>query len=137
MAEVPDERYKDISELKKALSELLERFLEQNYTAVLTLNYEIFKTLKSKNLIPKNSKMADLKTVLPSNFFEPYIYQDGEKYIFLGTNYYFECVYNVETNIFMVTEVKKVVPLNREIMKKSFVEYPQNLIFLIPNLFIN
>lgn len=120
VAEVPDERYKDISELKKALSELLERFLEQNYTAVLTLNYEIFKTLKSKNLIPKNSKMADLKTVLPSNFFEPYIYQDGEKYIFLGTNYYFECVYNVETNIFMVTEVKKVVPLNREIMKKKF-----------------
>lgn len=133
VAENPDERYEDISELKSALAGILERFLDVNYTAVLTVDHEKFSKLKALNLIPKNLAIRDLKTILPSNFLELYINHDDERYQFLGTNFYFECVYNAETNIFAVADVKKVVPINREIMKKKFCEISAKLDFPDPN----
>ncbi|WP_410077712.1 serine/threonine-protein kinase [Ruminococcus sp.] len=136
VAENPNERYKDVSELKGDLAELLERFLDVNYTAVLTIAHEKFVKLKNLNLIPKNSMISDLKTILPANFLEIYINQVDDKYQFLGTNYYFECIYNAQTNIFAVTDIKKIVPVEREIMKKSFARYLQGLILLIQNSFI-
>lgn len=133
VTEIPSERYKDVFELKADLSELLERFLEVNYTAVLTMDHEKFIKLKNLNLIPKNSMIGNLKAVLSANFLELYINQNDNKYQFLGTNYYFECNYNVETNIFVVSNVKKVVPLEREIMKKRFYEISAKLDFPNPN----
>lgn len=52
VAEAPEERYKDISELKSDLSGLLDRFLDLNFTAVLTVDHEKFSKLKNMNLIP-------------------------------------------------------------------------------------
>ena len=132
VAEAPEERYKDISELKSDLSGLLDRFLDLNFTAVLTVDYEKFSKLKNMNLIPRNSTISDLRTILPTNFVELHINQDGEIYQFLGTNYFLECIYNAATNIFQVADVKKVVPLNREIMKKKFCELSARLDFQNP-----
>lgn len=132
VAENPNERYKDVSELKNDLTELIERFLDVNYTAVLTVAYEKFVKLKNLNLIPKNSIIGDLKTTLPANFLELYINQVEDKYQFLGTNYYFECIYNAQTNIFAVTDVRKIVPIEREIMKKKFCEISARLDFVNP-----
>ena len=132
VAENPDDRYQDISEVKRELSGLFERFLEINYSAVLTLSYEMFSKLKSSNLILRRSRMADLGTEVSGNFIELYINHEGEKYQFLGTNYYFECVYNEKSNIFEVVDVKKVVPLEREIMKKKFCEMLAKLEFPDP-----
>jgi len=133
VAENPDDRYKDISELKGDLAGLLDRFLDVHYTAVLTVDHEKFVNLKTLNLIPRSSTIGDLKAILPENFLEVYINQDGDKYQFLGTNYYFECIYHAETNIFRVAAVKKIVPLDREIMKKRFCELPARLVFSDPN----
>lgn len=132
VAEAPEERYKDISELKSDLSGLLDRFLDLNFTAVLTVDHEKFSKLKNMNLIPRNSTISDLRTILPTNFVELHINQDGEIYQFLGTNYFLECIYNAATNIFQVADVKKVVPLNREIMKKKFCELSARLDFQNP-----
>lgn len=131
--ENPDERYKDVSELKGDLAGLLDRFLDINYTAVLTVDHEKFVKLKTLNLIPRDSTIGNLKIILPENFLELYINQDDEIYQFLGTNYYFECIYHAETNIFRVVDVKKLVPLEREIMKKRFCELPARLDFPDPN----
>lgn len=133
VAENPNERYKDISELKGELTGLLERFLDVNYTAVLTIDHDKFVMLKTLNLIPRNSTIADLKSILPSNFLELYICQEGGVYQFLGTNFYFECVYRAETNIFVVGNVKKIIPIEREIMKKKFCEISAKLDFPNPN----
>ena len=132
VAENPDERYTDVSELKGDLTGLLERFLDINYIAVLTVDHDKFVLLKTLNLIPRNSKMGDLRAILPGNFLELHINQEDEKYQFLGTNYYFECTYNAETNIFLVANVKKVVPLERERMKKKFCEISAKLDFPDP-----
>lgn len=132
VAENSNERYKDVSELKGDLAELLKRFLDVNYTAVLNVDYEKFLKLKNLNLISRNSMIGDLKTILPANFLELYINQDDKKYQFLGTNYYFECTYNTETNIFVVANIKKIVPLDREIMKKKFCEISARLDFVDP-----
>ena len=117
-----EERYQNISELKSDLSELLGRFLEQNFNAVLTVDYEKFTKLRNLNLIPRSSTIAELKTILPTNFLELYINQEHEIYQFMGTNYLLDCVYNVNTNIFAVADVKKIVPRNRELLKKRFCE---------------
>ncbi len=129
VAEHPDDRYEDVSALKRDLSELLERFLDIKYTAVLTVDIEKFSLLKRLNLIPRHSKKSDLETILPSNFLELYINQDGDNYHFLGTNYCFECIYNSVTNVFSVVDVKKIVPLDREIMKRKFCEIHAKIIF--------
>ncbi|MBQ8298360.1 MAG: protein kinase [Clostridia bacterium] len=127
VAESPGERYKDISELKADLAEILERFLDVRYTAVLTLDFEKFNKLKNLNLIPRNSTIRDINDIVPSNYMELYISQDDDKYQFLGTNYYLECIYNENTNIFMVAKVQKIVPLEREIMKRKFCEISAKL----------
>lgn len=132
-AKDPRERFKDVDELKRAFAELFGRFLELNYTGVLTLDMEKFRKLKSMNLIPRETTRAKLNDVLPANFLELYINQSETVYTFLGTNYSFECVYNNNTNIFTVTAINKVVPINREIMKKRFCEMPAQLVFPDPN----
>ncbi len=127
VAESPSERYKDISDLKADLAGILERFLEVRYTAVLTLDFEKFNKLKTLNLIPQNSTMRDINDIVPSNYIELYVSQDSDNYQFLGTNYYLECIYNKNTNIFVVAKVQKVVPLKREIMKRKFCEISAKL----------
>lgn len=127
VAENPEDRYKDISALKKDLSGLLERFLEVNYTAVLTLDFEKFNKLRNMNLIPRNATIVDAKSIIPTNFLELSINENQGIYQFLGSNYYFECVYNAETNIFAVAEIRKVVPRDREAMKRRFCEISARL----------
>ncbi len=133
VAENPDERYSDVSEVKGDLASLFERFLEINYTAVLTIDYETFSKLRSLNLILRSSKIADLAKDVSGSFIELYINNAGQVYQFLGTHYYFECVYNAGTNVFRVADVKKVVPIERENMKKKFCEVPARLEFPNPN----
>lgn len=127
VAENLTERYKDISELKGDLAEILERFLDVKYTAILTMDYEKLTALKKLNLIPKKCSINDLNDVVPRNFMELYIGKNSDNYQFLGSNYYFECIYNENTNVFLVAKVKKVVPLNREIMKRKVCEISARL----------
>jgi len=127
VAENPAERYKDISELRTDLAGILERFLEVKYTAVLTMDSEKFTKLKNLNLISRDSTMRDLSAIVSKNFAEMYVNHTGGNYIFLGTNYNFSCIYNEKTNIFLVADIKKVVPVEREISKKKYCEISAKL----------
>lgn len=127
VAENPAERYKDISELRNDMARILERFLEVRYTAILTMDSEKFLKLKNLNLIPRNSTKRDLDNIVSSNFIELYVNSNGNDYSFLGTNYRFECVYNENTNVFLVEDIKKVVPLEREIIKRKYCEISAKL----------
>lgn len=122
VAENPGERYKDISDLKSDLTGILGRFLDIKYTAVLTIDSEKFRKLKNLKLIPLSAKLRDVNDIIPKNFIELYINQNEDTYEFLGNNYYFECIYKEKTNVFVITEVKKVVPKKREYLKKKFRE---------------
>lgn len=118
----PVERYKDISELRGDLTSVFKRFLDVQYTAVITMDHEKFIKLKKMNLIPKTSIIKDLDLIISRNYLEIYMGQQDNVYKFLGTNYCLECLYDEGTNVFLVVKIKKVVPLERAFMKKKFCE---------------
>lgn len=132
VAPIPNDRYKDIAELKHNLSSLFERFLEYNYTCVLTINHELFNKLKSVNLIPKKSYIADATPILAINFMDLYVNEEENKYEFLGTSYSFKCTYNSDYNIFNISDIVKITPYNREKLIKKFCKIPAKLIFPDP-----
>ena len=129
VAPIPDERYKDVAELKHDLSNLFERFLEYNYTGVLTLDFELFKKLKSMNLIPKDAPITNVNTIFATNFMDLYINEDEGEYQFLGANYSFKCIYNSNSNIFRVVDVTKIMPYVREVLIKKFCKISAKLVF--------
>ena len=127
VASNPIERYKDISELRGDFTSVFKRFLNVQYTAVITMDYEKFTKLKNLNLIPKTSTIKDLDLIVSRNYMELYMGQLDNVYKFLGTNYCLECFYNEDTNVFLVAEIKKVVPVEREFMKRKFCEISARL----------
>ena len=127
VASNPIERYKDISELRGDLTSVFKRFLDVQYTAVITMDHEKFTKLKNLNLIPKTSTIKDLDLIVSRNYMELYIGQLDNIYKFLGTNYYLECFYGEDTNVFSVAKIKKVVPVEREFIKRKFCEISARL----------
>ena len=121
------ERYKDISELRGDLTSVFKRFLDVQYTAVLTMDHEKFTKLKTLNLIPGNSTIKELDLIVSRNYIELYIGQLDNVYKFLGTNYCLDCLYNEETNVFQVVIINKVVPVARAFMKRKFCEISARL----------
>lgn len=130
----PEDRYSNILELKRALSGIVERFLDVRYNAVITMDREKFIKLKQLNLIPRKSKMGDLDNVLADNFLDLHINRDENNYAFLGNNYLLECIYNDTINIFQVFDIKKIVPIKRENLKKKFCKLSARLNFPNPEL---
>lgn len=133
VSENPVERYKDISELKRDLSSLLNRFLDVNYQAILTIDFEKFRQLKTMNLIPHNSTIKDVSTIIGSNFIELYVNKQEDTYHFLGANYILMCCYRPETNVFQVLKINKISPKDREALKKKFCEISAKLDFPNPS----
>lgn len=120
--ENPEERYRDIYSLRTDLSNLFNRFLNAGLQINISMDYEKFNFLKYKHLIPQSAKFSETKCIT-QNFSELYAFKSRENfYIFLGLNYLMECIYNIDTNMFIVVKITKVVPLERENYKKKYIE---------------
>ena len=122
VSENADQRYKDIYELRIDLSNLFSRFLNVNMQINVTMDYEKFKTLKNKCLIPQNAKITETIHI-SHNFIELYAFKKSDDtYQFLGLNFMMECIYDLTSNTYRVTAFKKIVPIEREGLKRKFTE---------------
>lgn len=127
VAENPDDRYENIFELRKDISRLFMRFLDTEKTVVFTMAYERFKELKNFKLLPQSVTVKEAaEGNLPENFLEMYAFckeEDDEKvFIFLGYNYLMECIYEEELNVFDVLKFRKVVPIDRDRLRKRYAQ---------------
>ena len=127
VAENPDDRYENIFELQKDISRLFMRFLDTEKTVVFTMAYERFKELKNFKLLPQSVTVKEAaEGNLPENFLEMYAFckeEDDEKvFIFLGYNYLMECIYEEELNVFDVLKFRKVVPIDRDRLRKRYAQ---------------
>ena len=101
------------------------RFLDTEKTVVFTMAYERFKELKNFKLLPQSVTVKEAaEGNLPENFLEMYAFckeEDDEKvFIFLGYNYLMECIYEEELNVFDVLKFRKVVPIDRDRLRKRY-----------------
>lgn len=125
VAENPEERYDNIYELRKDISKLFMRFLDTDKTILFTASYERFKDLKNLRLLPQsvNVKEASEKN-LPDNFFDLYAFCEevvsGREFVFLGYNYLMECAYDEEQSVFDVLKFRKIVPIDRDKLKRKY-----------------
>lgn len=124
--ENPKDRYENVSEVKNALMNLFVRFLDLNKTIVLTADVEKIKRLKYLRLIPNTASIREItNNYFPSNFLDLYVFVNGSNindytYIFLGSIFIAECVFDIRQNVFNVIEFKKVKPVDRErLIKKA------------------
>lgn len=122
VSENSDDRYQDIYSLKIDLSSLFGRFLNVNQQLNVSMDFEKFKFLKNKHLLPQSAKISDTE-LISQNFSELYAFKTSEGYFdFLGLNYRMICSYNPDNIFFSVLEFKKVVPIERENYKKKYAE---------------
>ena len=103
------------------------RFLDTEKTVVFTMAYERFKELKNFKLLPQSVTVKEAaEGNLPENFLEMYAFckeEDDEKvFIFLGYNYLMECIYEEELNVFDVLKFRKVVPIDRDRLRKRYAQ---------------
>lgn len=131
----PQLRYQDIFELKKDFLKLFTRFLDLDKTVLLTASYENISDLKRKRLIPSSISMKTAcEDNLPNNFMELHMFirdEDQNKYfIFLGSNYLAECLFDDEQNVFDVIEFKKLKPIDREVLKRKFTKVEAKVKFV-------
>lgn len=125
--ERPENRYKDIFELRVNLTNLFNRFLNINHQINVVVEYEIFNKLKSHNLIPLNAKISD-SSYISQNFIELYAFKkEDNSYVFVGLNYLLDCIYDEDLNVFRVIKFKKIVPIEREQYKRKCVEITAKL----------
>lgn len=127
VAENPDERYENIFELRKDMLKLFIRFLDVEKTILFTMSYENFRELKSYKLLPQSVSVKDAaEKNLPDNFFELYGFCKQENsenvFVFLGYNYLMECDYDEEQNVFDVIKFRKIVPIERDRLKKKYAQ---------------
>lgn len=122
VSENSEQRYKDIFELRIDLANLFSRFLNINLQINVTMDFEKFKFLKYKSLIPQNAKISDT-SYISQNFIELYAFRTANDiYRFLGLNFIMECIYDFLSNVYKVTAFKKIVPIEREVLKRRFAE---------------
>lgn len=130
--ENPDDRYKDIFELRVDLTNLFNRFLNVNQQINVTMDYEKFTKLKNQNLIPKNATITETDYI-SQNFIELYSFKNQEdRYLFVGLNYLIECIYDLDLNVFSLVSFKKIVPFEREQYKRKFAEVSAKIQIIDP-----
>jgi superfamily I DNA and/or RNA helicase len=136
VAELPNERYKDIYELKIDLKNVFNRFLNINLETIVSMDHDKFVKLKKMNLIAKNSKISDTEPI-SQNFSDVHAFKsENESYRFLGQCFMMECFYDEDLNIFRVHNFKKVAPIERERFKEKFAEISTRIQVIDPR-FVN
>jgi len=135
VAENPEERYESIYELRSDISKLFIRFLDLDKIILIAAVHERFKDLRNLKLLPQSIPIKEASEKdLPINFGDLYAFctvENGEKiYIFLGFNYLAECVFDEEQNIFDVIRFKKIVPIDRDRLKRKFAKIESNVKFV-------
>lgn len=130
VAENPDERYKDVFELRADLSKLFVRFLDLDKTIIMTAAYERIKELRNYKLLPQSISYKEAcETYIPNNFLDLYSFCKNEEpkenegtmiYIFLGINFVAECIYNEELSVFDVVKFRRLYPSARDMYRKKY-----------------
>lgn len=121
----PNERYKDIFQVRKALLKLFSRFSKKERTFIISIPTGKIDHMKNLSLVPGNLKYQELvQTNIYEDFLESYISIENEnteqeKYMIYGIHYYFECTYDDYNQLFNVTRVNKLQPYKREEIKKK------------------
>ncbi len=127
----PDERYSDIYSLRVDLTEILERFLNINLQINISIDHEKFHELKKMNFIPYTAKVYETHFIT-QNFSDLYAFKtENDIFSFLGSNYIMECIYCEDLNIFSVVNFKKIMPIDRENLKKRYTQISAKFNFVL------
>ena len=122
VSEHPEDRYKDIFELRIALTNLFTRFLDIHQQINVVMDFEKFKKLQKQNLIPPNARIFETHFI-SQNFIELFATKnENDIYQFLGLNYLMDCIFDIDASIFRVLDFKKIVPIERARYKNAFAE---------------
>lgn len=122
---LPDERYTDIFEVRKALLKLFSRFSKRERTFIISIPTGKMDYMRNLSLVPNKVNYHDLVQInIYEDFLESYINIEGEntekeKYVIYGIHYYFECTYNESSQLFHVVKVNKLQPYRREEIKRK------------------
>ena len=117
----PTERYSDIFSVRTDLNRVLRRFLSTDYYLNIVVDFEKFRMLKSKHLIPNDAQISVLNSYIEQNYYEVYAYKDEKNnYKLLGLNYTLICIYDENINMFKVIDFTKIVPYERERLKNIY-----------------
>lgn len=135
VAENPDDRYKNIFELKSAFLELFMRFLDLDKVIIMTAIYERINDLKNFGLLPHSRTIKQISEIdFSNNFLDLYAFYEEEQgtelYIFLGANFLAKCVFDTIQNVFDVVRFEKVTPIKREKLKKQYAKIEGKIKFI-------
>lgn len=133
----PQDRYKDIFEVRKSLLKLFNRFSKSNRTFIISIETRKIEHMRNMSLIPSDVKYLELlQNNIYEDFLESYIFienenTENEKYIIHGLHYSFECFYDDENQVFQVDKVNKLQPYKREEMKKKAMFINGDVVFIL------
>ena len=130
-----NDRYKDIFEVKNDVLQFLKEIIKSNKKYIVQLNSYTLQHMKNTSLVPENKNFNEiLNEDIYNDFLESYIdiekSDDDEKYIFYGNSFMFECLYKIESQMFLVYKVKKVYPEKRQYIKKVMMKVLGNVEFV-------
>lgn len=132
------ERYKDIFEVKNDILQFLKEIIKSDKKYIIKVNSHKLQYMKNISLVPENKNYDEiLREEIYNDFLETYIdienTDDSEKYVFYGNSFAFECLYEMENQIFLVSKVKKLYPEKRQIIKKTMMRVLGNIEFVCKN----
>jgi len=122
---LPEDRYNNIFEVRKALLKLFTRFTKSNRTFVFSIDTSKIEHMRRLSLVPNSGKYEDIiENNINKDFLEAYIFVENEDkpeelYRLYGIHYYFECNYDDRNQLFHIVKVFKLQPHKREEIKKK------------------
>ncbi len=132
--EDPAERFTDIFQLKDAISSLIIKKSQIDNQILMVCSSSKYWELKNINLIQKNViyKHA-LEVEIPSNFIDVFGFVSdvgNGLFTFLGHNYFVDCNFDENFNVFNIVSVKKISPSYREKLKRDYLNLNTKIKFI-------
>ena len=122
---LPEDRYNNIFEVRKALLKLFTRFTKSNRTFIFSIDTGKIEHMRNLSLVPSSGRYEEiLENNINEDFLEAYIFIENEdkpeeSYRLYGMHYYFECNYDERNQVFQIVKVFKLQPHIREELKKK------------------
>lgn len=122
---LPEDRYSNIFEVRKALIKLFSRFTKNSRTYIFSLNSNLIEYMRNLSLVPNNGNYTDIiENNINEDFLEAYLFVENEGkseefYVLYGMHYYFTCYYDDKKQVFYITKVNKLQPFVREQIKRK------------------
>lgn len=128
-----DDRYKDIFEVKKDILQFIKNIIKSDKKYIVKLNSGSLQHMKNTSLVPLHKNYSEiLSEDIYSDFLEAYIdleKLDEDNYIFYGNSFIFECMYQKDKQMFLVSKVNKLYPNRRAYIKKVMMKIQGDIEF--------